>query len=162
MSYVSPTKVARIRANLDAIAQRLPAAQRHQRDIAALNDGYPANAPMNGSDGIGRASGPKTSVVERAALGAGSDASARLARYAADSDIMLAVSARLLADVDAGLPPVEPPATCNGGVGREGADVWASDAPCAKIATRHGLCDMHRMRERRYRADHGLEAREEL
>lgn len=161
MTYVSPSKVARIAANLDAIAQRIGSAQRHQRDLAALNDGYPANAPMNGGDGIGRASGPKTSVVERAALGAGSQATARLSRYVTDSDILLAVSARMLVDVDAGLPPVAPPATCNGGLGREGADEWASDTPCTNIATRGGLCDKHRMRERRYRADNGLEAREE-
>jgi hypothetical protein len=160
MTYVSPAKIKRISANVNAIAERLTKAQRHQSDLLAQHDGWPTSAPMNGSEGIGRSSGLATSSVERAALGAGLVASARLERYTRDADILDVVSARLLADIDAGLPPVAPPVLCNGGLGRDGADQWGF-ATCDAIATRGPLCDKHRMRERRWRAVEGLAVRED-
>jgi hypothetical protein len=158
---ITPGRLSRIEANWQAIRSRARTAERHLTAELDQHDGYPTNAPMNGSEGIGRASGPTTSTVERAALGAHAHLDNRRAAIRRDVELLDIVSARLLAAINAALPPVAPPATCNGGLGREGADEWASDTPCAKIATRGGLCDMHRMRERRYRADNGLEAREE-
>lgn len=169
--YITPGRLSRIEANWQAIRSRARTAERHLTAELDQHDGYPTRAPMNGDEGIGRASGPTTSTVERAALGAHAHIDNRRAAIRRDVEMLDIISARLLAAINAALPPVVPPATCNGGLGREGAEMWGHFtqddsgalllAPCPKIATRGGLCDMHRMRERRYRADNGLEAREE-
>lgn len=159
-AYITPGRLSRIEANWQAIRSRARTAERHLTAELDQHDGYPTNAPMNGSEGIGRASGPRTSTAERAALGAHAHLDNRRAAIRRDVELLDIVSARLLAAINAALPPVVPAAACNGGLGRDGADQWG-DTPCTNIATRGGLCDKHRMRERRYRADNGLEARED-
>jgi hypothetical protein len=152
--------VQSITAEWTAITASLDKAVTNLRDQAAQHDGWPTNAPMNGTDGIGRSSGPATSTVERAALGAGLAANTKLDAITRDLAMLRTVMARLRAAVHAGLPPVAPPVLCNGGLGRDGADQWGF-ATCDAIATRGPLCDKHRMRERRWRAVEGLAVRED-
>jgi len=149
-----------ITAEWTAITASLDKAVANLRDQAAQADGWPTNAPMNGSEGIGRSSGLATSSVERAALGAGIVANTKLDAITRDLSMLRTVMARLRASVHAGLPPVAPPVLCNGGLGRDGADQWGF-ATCDAIATRGPLCDNHRMRERRWRVVEGLAVRED-
>ena len=158
--YITPGQLSRIDANWHAIRNRARTAERQLTSELDQHDGYPTNSPMNGSEGIGRASGPSTSTVERAALGVHAHIDGRRAAIRRDVELLDIVTARLLTAINAALPPVVPAAACNGGLGRDGAEQWG-DAPCTNIATRGGLCDKHRMRERRYRSDNGLEPRED-
>ena len=105
-------------------------------------------------------SGPTTSTVERAALGAHAHLDNRRAAIRRDVELLDIVSSRLLAAINAALPPVAPPATCNGGLGREGAELWGH-APCGAVAHKLGMCSAIYMAERRWREKEGLTSREE-
>jgi hypothetical protein len=160
VTTITPGKLSRIDANFAAIRQRVRLAERTLTAEIELHDGFPSMSTMNGSEGIGRTTGPGTSTVERAALGAHAHLDSRRAAIRHDVDMLDIVSSRLLAAVNAALPPTAPPTLCNGGLGRDGADVWGV-ATCDAIATRGPLCDKHRMRERRWRAVEGLAVRED-
>ena len=169
-NYITPGQLSRIDANWQYDRKlAIPTELQLTRDINQ-HDGYASTTPLNGSEGIGSTSGPKTSTVERAALGAHAHLDSQRASVRYDIELLDIVAARLAATIKAILEAGDPPATCNGGLGRDDAIEWAGVvqddgrialAPCTNVATRGGLCDKHRMRERRYRSDNGLESRED-
>lgn len=160
MIFATRRRVEGMRATMTRALDHISAAEKELRGQLAAHDGFPSSAPMNGSEGIGRASGPATSTVERAALrGGAGDAGRALDAMRDDFDLLVSVLNRLDAQVLAALPSVSPPVTCNGGVGREGAHVWGH-APCGAVAHKLGMCAALYMAERRWRAAEGLSERE--